>query len=137
MTGYTPLCSVDTASGMRTCLRYADRTELTHHSNKNNKRGHTRQPLLLFGRNDRVRTCDIVLPKHARYQLRYIPKVIKLYVWVGMTGFDFSPAGSVTSGSNSPPDCYSTPSVSLRYLRHRATNCATSRNVNGKLKIEN
>ncbi len=28
----------------------------------------------LFGRNDRIRTCDIVLPKHARYQLRYIPK---------------------------------------------------------------
>ena len=27
----------------------------------------------LFGRNDRIRTCDIVLPKHARYQLRYIP----------------------------------------------------------------
>ena len=26
-----------------------------------------------FGRNDRIRTCDIVLPKHARYQLRYIP----------------------------------------------------------------
>ena len=28
----------------------------------------------LDGRNDRIRTCDIVLPKHARYQLRYIPK---------------------------------------------------------------
>ncbi|MBQ7389859.1 MAG: hypothetical protein IJW02_01985 [Clostridia bacterium] len=27
-----------------------------------------------------------------------------------------SPAGSVTSGSDSPPDCHSTPSVSLRYL---------------------
>ena len=30
----------------------------------------------VFGRNDRIRTCDIVLPKHARYQLRYIPKKI-------------------------------------------------------------
>ena len=27
----------------------------------------------LFGRNDRIRTCDILLPKQARYQLRYIP----------------------------------------------------------------
>ena len=27
-----------------------------------------------FGRNDRIRTCDIVVPNHARYQLRYIPK---------------------------------------------------------------
>ena len=26
-----------------------------------------------------------------------------------------SPAGSVTSGSDSPPDCHSTPSDSLRY----------------------
>ena len=27
-----------------------------------------------YGRNDRIRTCDIVVPNHARYQLRYIPK---------------------------------------------------------------
>ena len=26
-----------------------------------------------YGRNDRIRTCDIVVPNHARYQLRYIP----------------------------------------------------------------
>ena len=32
---------------------------------------------MVNGRNDRVRTCDIVLPKHARYQLRYIPVKIK------------------------------------------------------------
>ena len=32
---------------------------------------------MINGRNDRVRTCDIVLPKHARYQLRYIPVKIK------------------------------------------------------------
>ena len=31
-----------------------------------------------YGRNDRIRTCDIVVPNHARYQLRYIPKNIKL-----------------------------------------------------------
>jgi len=31
-----------------------------------------------------------------------------------------SPAGSVTSGSDSPPDCYSIPSVSLRWSRLRA-----------------
>ncbi len=24
-------------------------------------------------RNDRIRTCDILLPKQVRYQLRYIP----------------------------------------------------------------
>ena len=29
----------------------------------------------------------------------------------------FSPAGSVTSGSDSPPDCHSIPSVSLCYLQ--------------------
>ena len=29
---------------------------------------------------------------------------------------EVSPAGSVTSGSDSPPDCHSTPSVSLRYF---------------------
>ena len=29
--------------------------------------------LFPFGRNDRIRTCDILLPKQARYQLRYIP----------------------------------------------------------------
>ena len=28
-----------------------------------------------------------------------------------------SPAGSGTSGSDSPPDCHSMPSVSLRYLQ--------------------
>ena len=28
---------------------------------------------IFFGRNDRGRTCDILLPKQARYQLRYIP----------------------------------------------------------------
>ena len=27
------------------------------------------------GRNDRIRTCDILVPNQARYQLRYIPKV--------------------------------------------------------------
>ncbi len=31
---------------------------------------------LFCGRNDRIRTCDILLPKQARYQLRYIPKYI-------------------------------------------------------------
>ena len=30
----------------------------------------------LFGRNDRIWTCDILLPKQARYQLRYIPIVL-------------------------------------------------------------
>ena len=29
--------------------------------------------LFVCGRNDRIRTCDIVVPNHARYQLRYIP----------------------------------------------------------------
>ncbi len=28
---------------------------------------------MLYGRNDRIRTCDILLPKQARYHLRYIP----------------------------------------------------------------
>ena len=28
-----------------------------------------------LGRSDRVRTCDLMLPKHARYQLRYTPKL--------------------------------------------------------------
>ena len=28
---------------------------------------------LIFGRNDRIRTCDILVPNQARYQLRYIP----------------------------------------------------------------
>ena len=32
-------------------------------------------------------------------------------------GTGVSPAGSGTSGSDSPPDCHSTPSVSLRYLK--------------------
>ena len=32
---------------------------------------------------------------------------------------DSSPAGSVTSGSDSPPDCHSIPSVSLRYPLHK------------------
>jgi hypothetical protein len=25
------------------------------------------------GRGDKIRTCDLMLPKHARYQLRYTP----------------------------------------------------------------
>ena len=33
----------------------------------------TKVSLVVFGRNDRIRTCDILLPKQARYQLRYIP----------------------------------------------------------------
>ena len=32
---------------------------------------------VLYGRDDRTRTCGIVLPKHARYHLRYIS--IKIY----------------------------------------------------------
>ena len=32
----------------------------------------------LYGRDDRTRTCGIVLPKHARYQLRHISEIIKL-----------------------------------------------------------
>ena len=28
------------------------------------------------GRNDRIWTCDILLPKQARYQLRYIPILV-------------------------------------------------------------
>ena len=35
----------------------------------------------LYGRNDRIRTCDIVLPKHARYQLRYIPVCVFNYMF--------------------------------------------------------
>ena len=31
---------------------------------------------LIFGRSDRIRTCGILLPKQARYQLRYTPKNI-------------------------------------------------------------
>jgi hypothetical protein len=27
----------------------------------------------MSGRGDRIRTCDLMLPKHARYQLRYTP----------------------------------------------------------------
>ena len=27
-----------------------------------------------YGRSDRIRTCGIVVPNHARYQLRYTPK---------------------------------------------------------------
>ena len=30
------------------------------------------------GRNDRIRTCDILVPNQARYQLRYIPKEITI-----------------------------------------------------------
>ena len=26
---------------------------------------------LIYGRGDRIRTCDPMLPKHVRYQLRY------------------------------------------------------------------
>ena len=33
---------------------------------------------LIFGRNDRIRTCDIVVPNHARYQLRYIPVLFSI-----------------------------------------------------------
>ena len=29
--------------------------------------------LMACGRDDRARTCDLMLPKHVRYQLRYIP----------------------------------------------------------------
>ena len=28
----------------------------------------TREPLLVLDRGDRIRTCDLVLPKHPRYQ---------------------------------------------------------------------
>ena len=28
-----------------------------------------------YGRSDRIRTCGILLPKQARYQLRYTPKI--------------------------------------------------------------
>ena len=38
-----------------------------------------------FGRNDRIRTCDIVLPKHARYQLRYIPIFSKFKNYILIT----------------------------------------------------
>ena len=37
-------------------------------------KGEAKPLLLIFGRNDRIRTCDILLPKQARYHLRYIPK---------------------------------------------------------------
>ena len=30
-----------------------------------------------YGRSDRIRTCGIVVPNHARYQLRYTPKTSK------------------------------------------------------------
>ena len=33
-----------------------------------------------LGRNDRIWTCDILLPKQARYQLRYIPKLLNFAV---------------------------------------------------------
>ena len=32
--------------------------------------------LCFFGRNDRIRTCDILVPNQARYQLRYIPRYL-------------------------------------------------------------
>ena len=51
----------------------------------------------LDGRNDRIRTCDILLPKQARYQLRYIPKE---YLILGCDRIRFSPAGSGTLGEN-------------------------------------
>ena len=30
----------------------------------------------IFGRSDRIRTCGIMVPNHARYQLRYTPDYI-------------------------------------------------------------
>ena len=38
---------------------------------KSNREGPAVAGPSLFGRGDRIRTCDILLPKQARYQLRY------------------------------------------------------------------
>ena len=40
--------------------------------------------LMACGRDDRARTCDLMLPKHVRYQLRYIPSSLsgtRNYLW--------------------------------------------------------
>ena len=42
-----------------------------------------------YGRNDRIRTCDILVPNQARYQLRYIPKAYVNFSCVKNCGFWF------------------------------------------------
>ena len=37
-----------------------------------NKKHHTKRYRAFYGRDDRIRTCGIMVPNHARYQLRYI-----------------------------------------------------------------
>ncbi len=36
----------------------------------------------LFGRGDRIRTCDPMLPKHVRYQLRYTSILTAVIIYV-------------------------------------------------------
>ena len=43
----------------------------SHRQPESNRAGPAVAGPALFGRGDRIRTCDILLPKQARYQLRY------------------------------------------------------------------
>ena len=42
--------------------------------------------VVLNGRGDRIRTCDLMLPKHARYQLRYAPNLLKSWEIISTKG---------------------------------------------------
>ena len=59
-------------NGMRSIHRRLESKQ----KRKKNRKGFS----FFFGRNDRIRTCDILVPNQARYQLRYIPKY---EIWKG------------------------------------------------------
>ena len=56
-------------------LRFAQRGSSSVTSDER-KRSEGKPRFFFFGRNDRIRTCDILVPNQARYQLRYIPNLI-------------------------------------------------------------
>ena len=54
----------------------------SHHIVSNKAKWQSRKDsATLLGRNDRIWTCDILLPKQARYQLRYIPNRLYYIKW--------------------------------------------------------
>ena len=78
-----------------------------------------------YGRSDRIRTCGILLPKQARYQLRYTP----IFYFAFFLKFSVFPCFVRPLAKLSPmaPLCNAMRSVLLRFLRLPASATGSGR----------